>query len=182
MYEVLDIYRDLPIVSVHPLPRPKVTSNGTKYSFDAERQIVLNKLKAALRIVLYHGYTSVVIGDFGLGSYKNPPREMAELWREAFLYDPAIRGKFRHAAFVFDDPVQSTSKIIAEDIAKKSGSSSKGKGKSKKEKGHGHGLGSSLPSEYPTDLDIFTAVFAESEIRQVLNTPDPRLGLGMITS
>ena len=170
------------------MPRPKLTHNGSKYSFADERQIVTNKLKAALRIALWQGYIQVVIGDFGLGSYRNPPREMAEIWREVFLYDPQLRGKFRHAAFVFEDPTQSTEKLIADDIAKKSasgaaaGPAGKGKGKAKKEKDKTAGSSASAPRRYPTDYEIFAEVFSEREIGRVINTPDPRLGLGMITS
>ncbi|KAJ2896116.1 hypothetical protein MKZ38_005871 [Zalerion maritima] len=183
-YQVLQNFEDLPVVSVHPMARPKLTHNGSKYSFQDERDIVKNKLRAGLRIILWQGYTSVVVGDFGLGPYKNPPQELAELWRDVFLYDPDLRGKFRHVAFVFADSTHSTMNIIAEDIAKKNSSSSssgKGKSKSKKDKDHG-GSGSSSGSHYPSDYAIFFSVFDNSEIQRVLSSPDPRLGLGMITS
>lgn len=178
-YQVLENFVDLPIISVHPTARPKLTNNGANYSFPLERDLVKNKLRAALRIALWQGYTQVVIGDFGLGNYKNPPREMAELWREVFLYDPQLRGKFQHVAFVFQDLSHSTAKLIAEGIAKSSGG--RGKHKTKKEKENASS--SSLSGMYfPTDFEVYSDVFRPSEIQRVLTSPDPRLGLGMITS
>lgn len=172
-------------MSVPPERWPKLNQNGTKYSFQEERELVKNKLRAALTICAWHSISSVVIGDFGLGNgYRNPPQELAELWREVLLYDPVLRGRIQTVAFVFEDHSQSTAKLILDDIAKKSkggsGSSSKGKGKSSSSS-HSSGSSSSSSSAssgYPTDYQIFQHVFDPSEIQRVLSQPDPRLGLG----
>jgi uncharacterized protein (TIGR02452 family) len=188
-------WRNLPIISVVPTRWPKLSSSGTKYSFSEERDLVKTKIRAALRIAVYNKYRNIVIGDFGLGnSARNPPRELAELWRDVFLYDPEIRGQFAWVAFVFEDVRQSTTKCILDDIAKKSksgsshhhhGSSSssshKGKGKAK-ESSHGSSSSSSSSHNAPSDYDIFQGVFDEEEIRRVLTQPDPRYGLSMIAS
>lgn len=175
------------MVSVPPARWPKLTNNGTKYSFASERDIVKDKLRCALRICVYNNYTSIVIGDFGLGNgYRNPPQELAELWREVFLYDPELRGRIRHVAFVFEDEFQSTSQLILDDLAKKSksgssnGSSSKSKGKSRSSSSSGSSSSSSSSSNpsCPSDFQIFRHVFSESEIQRVLSVPDERYGLG----
>ena len=169
---------------------PKLNQNGTKYSFQEERELVKNKLRAALTICAWHSISSVVIGDFGLGNgYRNPPQELAELWREVLLYDPVLRGRIQTVAFVFEDHSQSTVKLILDDIAKKSkggsssggGGSSGSKGKGKSSSSHSSGSSSSSSassSGYPTDYQIFQHVFDPNEIQRVLSQPDPRLGLG----
>ncbi|KAK0725368.1 hypothetical protein B0H67DRAFT_598635 [Lasiosphaeris hirsuta] len=180
-YEKLppDQWRALPVVSVPPARWPKLTQNGTKYSFANEREMVKDKLRGALRICAYAEYTNVVIGDFGLGNgYRNPPQELAELWREVFLYDPDLRGRIRQVAFVFEDPDQSTTQLILDDLAKKSksGSSSSGSSSSSKSKSKSK---SACPntSSAPTDYEIFARVFSDAEIQRVLSQPDSRYGL-----
>ncbi|CAP64604.1 uncharacterized protein PODANS_5_8790 [Podospora anserina S mat+] len=166
----LEQWRSLPVVSVPPPRWPKLTQNGTKYSFADEREMVRDKLRGALRICAYYRYDTVVIGDFGLGNgYRNPPQELAELWREVFLYDPDLRGRIRCVMFVFEDPAQSTMQLILDEIAKKAkgGSSSKSK----------KGGSSSSNSNCPTDFQIFNQVFDSAEIQRVIARPDARYGL-----
>lgn len=106
------------------------------YSFDKEYNLVKAKLRAALTICVYNDVRTVVIGDFGLGSARNPPQLMAEMWREVLLWDPNLRGRIENVAFVFEDRTQSTMKIIMDDAARRnrgagSGSSSSTSGKAK---------------------------------------------------
>lgn len=181
-YERLDRWFDLPVVSVPPIRRPKLKDNGTMYSFSEERDIIRQKIRNALRICLAHGYRRIVIGDFGLGNgHRNPPREMAEMWRDVFLFDPDLRGQFYWVVFVFDDPGQSTSQIILNELAKKD--KRHGSSKSTKHSGESSDSSSSSSSNSaPTDLAIFKHVFDPTEIQRVLSQPDPRYGLDMITT
>lgn len=178
-------WRELPVVSVVPVRRPKLKEGGTTYSFTDERELARNKLRAALTICAYNDVRSVVIGDFGLGSCRNPPRIMAELWRDVFLWDPTLRGRIENVAFVFEDRAQSTARLILEEAAKKSkssssshhhssGSSSKGKSKASSS--------SSSVSGGPTDYDIFAHVFDPAEIARVLAQPDTRMGVQNLMS
>ncbi|KAI0390498.1 hypothetical protein F5Y17DRAFT_56005 [Xylariaceae sp. FL0594] len=184
-YQKLDVWHDLPVVSMPAARWPKLTQNGTKYAFPLERDLVKSKLRSVLRICAYYNHRSVVIGDFGLGNgYRNPPQELAELWREVILYDPDLRGRFDYVAFVFEDPRQSTTKLILDDIAKKSSSSSsKGKGKAKASSSSASSSSSAQPdhSSSPTDFEIFTHVFSAGEIHNLLHRPDPRYGISMLT-
>lgn len=181
-------WSSLPVVSMPPVRGPKLSDGGTKFAFPLERELVRNKIRAALRICVLYGYRDIVIGDLGLGNqYRNPPRELAELWREVFLYDPDLRGWFNCVAFVFEDFHQSTTQLIVDDIAKKtktgSSSSSKGKGKGKS-KSHSSSSGSGSGSSHaaPSDFEIFRLVFDKTEIQGVLERPDPRCGISMLTS
>ncbi|KAJ0116840.1 hypothetical protein J7T55_009991 [Diaporthe amygdali] len=170
-------WRALPVVSVTPISRPKLKDGGTRYSFDEEREMAKNKLRVALSICAYNDIRNVVIGDFGLGNcYRNPPQEMAELWREVFLWDTNLRGRIENVAFVFEDPTQSTMRLILEDAAKKNksgGSSGGGAGK-----GKSRSSGSSSVPACPTDLAVFEHVFNPAEIQRVTQQPDGRMGLG----
>lgn len=180
-------WRQLPVVSVVPTRWPKLKDYGTCYSFDEERDLVKTKLRAALTICVHQDIRSVVIGDFGLGSYRNPPQALAEMWREVFLWDPNLRGRVENVAFVFEDRSQSTVRLILEEAAKKSrmssssssgSSSSSNKSKSKASSSSGGG-GS---GGHPTDFDIYSYVFSSSEVTRVLTQPDTRMGVQNLMS
>ena len=166
----------LPVCSVPPTRWPKLTSGGTKYSFADERELVKDKIRGALRICVYNDCHNIVIGDFGLGnSHRNPPQELAELWREVLLYDPDLRGRIHCVSFVFEDPSQCTAQFILDDIAKKNkGSSSSSKGKSKSSSSSASGSSS---SGLLTDFAIFQMVFDDQEIQRYSAQRDARYGL-----
>lgn len=141
--------------------------------------MVKNKIRAALRICAFYEYTQLVVMDFGLGnSNRNPPVELGELWREVFLWDPDLRGRFEYVAFVFEDAYQSTTKLILDDIAKKSKGGSSSSKKSKSSSSSSSGSSHSSPS----DFDIFQHVFSQGEIQRVLSRTDPRCALSTLTS
>ncbi|KAM0321933.1 hypothetical protein ACHAQA_009830 [Verticillium albo-atrum] len=185
--EVKD-WRALPVVSMPPTRWPKLTDMGRKYSFAEERQLVMNKMRAALRICAYYQFQYVVIGDFGLGNgYRNPPRELAELWREVLLWDTDLRGQFLAILFVFEDEKQSTTKHILDDIAKKikggsgSGSGSGSSSKSRSKSGSSSkGSSSSSSSGHKSDYRIFREVFDDAEVARVRNQIDPRYDFATI--
>ncbi|CAN8105146.1 unnamed protein product [Discula destructiva] len=179
-------WREIPVVSVVPVRWPKLKANGTYYSFEAEQILAKAKLRAALTICVYNDIRSVVIGDFGLGSYRNPPHAMAEMWRDVLLWDPILRGRIDNVAFVFDDRSQSTMTVILDDAAKKSrsGGSSSGSGSSSssKNKCKPSSHSSSAIGGYPTDYEIFEHVFSNVEINRVMTQSDTRMGLQNIVS
>ncbi|TQN65006.1 hypothetical protein CSHISOI_10420 [Colletotrichum shisoi] len=188
--ESLDMkdWRSLPVISMPPTRWPKLTDQGRKYSFSEERELVRNKMRAALRICVFNGYNHVVIGDFGLGNgYRNPPKELAELWRDVFLYDPELRGQFLAVMFAFEDDRQCTAKCILDDIAKKtkgsSSSSSKSKSKSSSSSSSSSSSNSSgSSSSHKSDFRIFSEIFADNEIARVRSQPDPRYAFSAIMS
>jgi hypothetical protein len=190
-YEQLESWYDLPVVSVSPTRWPKLRENGTQYSFDTERNLMRDKVRGALHICLANGYDRIVIGDFGLGNgYRNPPQELAELWRDVILFDPDLRGQFAWVIFVFDDHHQSTTRLILEEMARKEQKSRDRKGASgSRSRSSRGGLGAEPSSvdgvvygALPTDLAIFAQVFDKPEIDRVLSQPDPRYTLQMITT
>ncbi|KAK8136344.1 hypothetical protein PG984_004284 [Apiospora sp. TS-2023a] len=172
----------LPVVSVPAARWPKLNQMGTKFAFEVEKELVRAKIRAALSACVYNGFTRVLIGNFGLGnSARNPARELAELWRDVFLYDPDFRGRFVQVCFVFEDLYESTTRLIFEDMTKKAkgGGSSSSKSKSRS---HSSNSSSAPTSATPSDYDIFAAVFDNAEIQTVLSRQDPRCNISMLTS
>jgi hypothetical protein len=171
-------WTSLPIISVPPTRWPKLDPSGSKYSFSDERTMVKDKIRGALRIAAYWGHDTVVVaGDWGLGNgHRNPPRELAELWREVLLYDPELRGRIREAAFVFEDPGQCTAQLILNEMSKKDHKrdAAKGKGKAAPTAPTAKGGGCAA---YSADAEIYQQVFDNEEVRRVLQQPDARYGL-----
>jgi hypothetical protein len=204
-YKKLSQWMDLPVVSIPAARWPKLSHGGSKYAFPLEREMVRNKIRSSLRICAGYDFRQVVIMDFGLGKlsrsipastkappadlrlhigngHRNPPQELAELWREIFLWDPELRGRFEYVAFVFEDPYQSTTRLILDDIAKKSKGSSSSSSKSKSKSSSSTSSSSSKSHSSPSDFDIFRHVFDAGEIQRVLGATDPRCALSMLTS
>ncbi|KAI4592071.1 hypothetical protein KJ359_011946 [Pestalotiopsis sp. 9143b] len=178
-YEKLPQWNALPVISIPAARWPKLSHGGTKYAFPLEREMVMNKIRAGLLMCAEHKYIDVVIMDFGLGnSNRNPPQEIAEMWRDVFLWDPVLRGRFANVAFVFEDPYQSTTKLIMDDIAKKS----KGGSSSKKSKSSSVSSSSSGGHSSPSDYDIFRTVFSPQAVQHELTRTDPRCSLSTLTS
>lgn len=155
------------------------------YSFDKEYKMVKAKLRAALTICVYNNVRTVVIGDFGLGSARNPPQLMAEMWREVLLWDPNLRGRIENVAFVFEDRAQSTMKVIMDDAARRNRSSGSGSSSSSSGKAKSKASSSSSSDStgyYPTDYEIFARVFSDAEVTTVLTQPDSRMVVESIVS
>lgn len=168
----------LPVVSVPPTRWPKLVPDGSKYSFSDERAMVKDKIRGALLICAFNHHERIVVsGDWGLGNgHRNPPRELAEVWREVLLYDPDLRGRIKEVAFVFEDPGQCTAQMIAAEMSKKDKKAPKGKDGGKG-KGVATDAGPHAGPNLPTDASVFANVFDENEIRRVLEQPDARYGL-----
>jgi len=61
------------------------------------------KIRIILHIALVNHHDSIVLSALGCGAYKNPPRHMAELFKEV-LQEDLFRGKFKVMVFaIFDD-------------------------------------------------------------------------------
>ena len=56
------------------------------------------KVRAILRIGLKFGHDSLVLGAFGCGAFRNPPREMAEIFRDV-MSEKEFEGKYRLITF-----------------------------------------------------------------------------------
>ncbi|KAG5959985.1 hypothetical protein E4U57_000341 [Claviceps arundinis] len=172
-YTKLNPIPDLPVISVPPVRKPRAKGNGSLYAYAEDKSIMRQKICGALRICVHHRYDRVVIGDFGLGDgFLNPPQELAEIWRDLFLFDPILRGQFRSVHFVFTDPLQSTTQCHRDEKQKRNESkrlkrmlARDGDGTSSSRK-EGAPRGPSS-QRAPTDMEVFESVFHPNEIKRV---------------
>jgi hypothetical protein len=140
----------LPIISVCPVKRPKLDSSGKKYSFKQEKELMRDKICTALRIAVYYGYPNLCIGSFGLGpGFRNPPEEVATMWKDAFLKDSEFVGHFHDVVFAFEPECATSSSGSSKTSASKSASKSSS---------------SKSASSSSRDIDIFRDVFNPSKI------------------
>lgn len=93
----------LPVISVAPVRGPRLNESGTSYSFIEERELMKDKMRTVLRIAAQCNHDKLVIGAFGLGPlFKNPPREVAEMWRSLLYEEFEFIGVFSDVAFAID--------------------------------------------------------------------------------
>lgn len=62
------------------------------------KTITRNKIRTILRIGLIKGHDSLVLGAFGCGAFKTPPREMAQLFKEV-MAEEEFKDRFRLITF-----------------------------------------------------------------------------------
>ena len=67
------------VVTSAAIRRPVLSSTG-QYSFE-DRILLRNKIRMLLETFEYHGITHLVLGAWGCGVFRNPPRQVAlEFW------------------------------------------------------------------------------------------------------
>ncbi|KAH8930039.1 hypothetical protein BT69DRAFT_1275800 [Atractiella rhizophila] len=81
------------VVSVAALNRPELTEDGEGYMWPEDERLTKRKIETILGIAQRHNQKVVILGAFGCGAFKNPPRRMADLFREILSSD-RFRGAF----------------------------------------------------------------------------------------
>ena len=84
------------VISVAAMNRPEIDSKGKISSHLVDG--VKNKMRTIFRIALKHRHDSLVLGAWGCGAYRNPPRHIASLFHEV-LNEPEFKNKFRKIVF-----------------------------------------------------------------------------------
>ncbi|KAF2096529.1 hypothetical protein NA57DRAFT_58438 [Rhizodiscina lignyota] len=93
-------WKSLPVISVAPVRRPKLDESGKRYSFSQERELMLEKMRTVLRITAMYEHASVVLGAFGVGHiFRNPPREVARMWKQLLFHEEEFSGVFANVVF-----------------------------------------------------------------------------------
>ncbi len=64
---------------------------------------IKEKIRTILRIALAYGHDSLIPGAFGCGAFRNPPKHMAELFREVFNEEEFINSFSRVVFAIIDD-------------------------------------------------------------------------------
>ena len=100
-YESPDHPVSLSFISVAAINRPELTANGMIANSAIET--TKNKIRTIMRIGLIHGHDSLVLGAFGCGAFRNPPRHMARLFHEN-INEREFASKYRCIIFaILDD-------------------------------------------------------------------------------
>ena len=80
--------KELPVisaVSVAAVCRPDIAttlSGAKKYSNDADKKLMMEKMRLMLRMTIRHRHTQFVLGAFGCGAFGNPREEVARMFVE----------------------------------------------------------------------------------------------------
>lgn len=78
------------------LPETEVdeqTGRGGGYVHAKDRELVVEKVRAVMRVVQAKGVAKIVLGAWGCGAYGNPVCEIARAWRRVLLGERSKRGK-----------------------------------------------------------------------------------------
>ena len=92
-------------VAVPAIPHPATVPgpDGAPRLAPAMEAATRRKIRAILRIARENGQRALVLSAFGCGAFRNPPRHMAELFRDE-LASPEFRATFDRVVFsVIDD-------------------------------------------------------------------------------
>ncbi|KAI0532713.1 hypothetical protein GGR58DRAFT_153359 [Xylaria digitata] len=106
------------------------TEDG-RYTSATDRELVVRKMRAVLRVFAARGCSRIVLGAWGCGAYGNPISEIAEAWRRALGLDPRPNGEGEKMS-------NGTSNATAQDRQKDEGRR-KEKGKGGKDKNSRNG-------------------------------------------
>lgn len=84
------------VITVAAMNRPELTSSMEICSNLVEG--VKNKMRTIFRIALRHRHDSLVLGAWGCGAFRNPPKHIASLFHEV-LNETEFKNKFRKIVF-----------------------------------------------------------------------------------
>ncbi|KZF21766.1 hypothetical protein L228DRAFT_159494 [Xylona heveae TC161] len=102
-YQVWRDFKVLPVISVAPVRRPKLDESGTRYSFEQERELMMEKMRTVLRIAAAWGHSDLCLGAFGVGhGFRNPVTEIASMWRTILFSEPEFQGLFSNIVFAIE--------------------------------------------------------------------------------
>lgn len=74
----------------------KLTPDG--HMPESAIRITRNKIRTMFRIGLTYGHDALVLGAFGCGAFKNPPKEIAKLFHDV-MEEPEFKDKYRLITF-----------------------------------------------------------------------------------
>ena len=98
-YELLTTTLRLDVVSVPAVNRPEILRGDDGWEFaPAMIPLVLERMRAILRISARHGNDALVLSAFGCGAFRNPPGHTARLFRQVFE-EPEFVGVFTLVVF-----------------------------------------------------------------------------------
>jgi uncharacterized protein (TIGR02452 family) len=98
-YALIDDPWKVNFIAVAALNHPTLNVvDGEKRITDNLIPTVRDKMRTIFRIAIDNRQHNLVLGAFGCGAFANPPKHIAELFRET-LAEPEFKGCFQHIAF-----------------------------------------------------------------------------------
>lgn len=102
-YSLWKDFKSLPVISVAPVRRPKLEESGLDYSFDEEKELMVEKMRAVLRIAAAWRHRDLCLGPFGVGpAFRNPVHQIAAMWRALLFTEPEFQGIFDNVVFAVE--------------------------------------------------------------------------------
>jgi len=96
-------FKSLPVITVAPVRRPKLDESGTKYSFEQEKALMMDKMRAVLRIAAAWKHRDICIGGFGTGPiFRNPVEAVANMWKKLLFEEEEFIGAFSNVVFAIE--------------------------------------------------------------------------------
>lgn len=95
-YPLLSQPYPMSFITVAALNRPALNSDGMIE--EPQVEVFKRKMRTVFRIGLSHGHDALVLGAWGCGAYRCPPRHVARLFHEVIQEDE-FRNKFSHMTF-----------------------------------------------------------------------------------
>jgi uncharacterized protein (TIGR02452 family) len=99
-YKLMEHPVMMSFISVAALNRPDLTPDNHLAPNMIEP--TKRKMRTIMRIGLQHNHDSLVLGALGCGAFRNPPRDIAELFR-AVINEPEFKNKFKLIVFAIID-------------------------------------------------------------------------------
>ncbi|MCR4965113.1 MAG: TIGR02452 family protein [Bacteroidales bacterium] len=98
-YALLEEPFHINCLAVAGVNHPKtVIMDGEERIADGALPTIYNKMHALFRIAAAHNQETLILGAWGCGAFGNPPRHMAELFKQT-LAEPEFDGVFRNIYF-----------------------------------------------------------------------------------
>ena len=94
--EMMDKPFTVGMISCAAIRHPQTKGLGASWSYknEEDREMMRRKINAIFHVAALHEYEAVVLGSLGCGCFKNPPREVAQLfadalrqWKHSFVYN-----------------------------------------------------------------------------------------------
>lgn len=103
-YQLLQNPFKVSVVSVAAIRFPAIEKINGEYRIGSDFvEPAKEKIRTIFRIAGIHGHDSLVLSAFGCGAYKNPPKHMAELFKEVFE-EYEFKNHFKQVTFaILDD-------------------------------------------------------------------------------
>lgn len=101
-YEYIPELLETNVITAAAINRPEIGKDGKMNEKCTD--ITLKKIRSVLRLAAAKGKRKLILGAWGCGAFHNPPKQVAELFKQV-IYEPEFEGWFEEICFaVLDNP------------------------------------------------------------------------------